>query len=299
MLRDLRKSHEWEDQLKTANDLFYMGPKKYEDALRRYTKILEILLRQLYKETLPTLPREKKAKVFEAEEDVGKEKAFEKLGLGQMIGVFSRSSLFEHVNKHFKTHVLEPKLLNDANDFRIEQTHYDDDAVRHEVDQIRQYVTTILLEFKLISKDPETEMIPRPTKTSEDLGVKQRRLENLQRIVKKLRLGLVDNPIVKDQELLEGEPGYFCDVQVEGEIVGVILASDENFVVMVKVLTAQGPEEEEPTYEILSTKVRETIEGIAPEVKQRFRILFFNETDGHGFDSAYVSWTDKEGIEFP
>lgn len=298
MLENIKKSYNWEEKLNSANDLFHLGPKKFEDAVKRYGKIFEILIGYLYKEIIPTLPYKKKKSVFETEKEVGKGKAFDKLGLGQMIRVFSRSSLFEHVNRLCKTQILDSQQLEKINAFRVEQTHYDEDIRENKVDQIREYTTTVLLQLKLIAKDPEKMIEIEGTKESDARLI---RMQGLQRILKKIRLGLIEKAFVQYRELLERGNGWIADAEIQGEIAGAYLSADETFTILVRVFELLDvPEnEDEAVYEGLSSKVRETIESIAPEAKQKLKILFFDEVNESGLaGSAHVCWDVKDGLFF-
>jgi hypothetical protein len=90
----------WEQSLRDGNDLFHFGPAKYEDAVKRYSKVLELLLRHLHDELLPTLKFKKRNDILQAELKAGQNKEFEKFTFGQVIEVFSQSGLFDYVNNY-------------------------------------------------------------------------------------------------------------------------------------------------------------------------------------------------------
>lgn len=301
ILKNIKVAHSWEKELKNANALFLLGEENLEDAVKRYGKILEVLLRALYKELSMNIPPKRKSELVLAEKTVGRGRPIIKFGLGQMIGIFREAKLFNDVNKGLNSKILDPVVLDEINAFRVDQTHYDEDILKSKVNEFRESTTHLLLELGLITRDPE-EKIGIAKKRIVDEAKREARLKRiskLQHTLKRLRLGLIEDAVVQGHEILDSTEGWYADIEVEGEILGACIGQDETLSVMVRVTKAFAPaDEEEKAYETLASEVRTRIEGIAPEIKQKMRILFFDETAGSGLASAYASWTTDEGIVF-
>ena len=282
ILRNIKESYTWESRLKSTNDLLHLGPEKFEDAVKGYGKIVEILLRHLYKEVFLTIPYRKKREVFEVEEKVSGGKPFEKLGLGQMIRIFSRSSLFDHINKLLKVRI-DPAQLNEINDLRVKLTHYDEDVKESKVDRVREYTTDILLQFKLIREDPEkvVEIKEKPTEPDALKIMK----ENLARELRKIRLEVFGRgkTIIEESYGVESGDGWYSQVEIKAEIVGIYLDEHNMLNVLVKVLQAYMPEsfyasnEEEEGYDRVRSKVKEIIRDIDPNIEQNLKVLILDE----------------------
>ena len=305
VLKNLTKSFNWESRLKSANDVFYQGEEKFSLAVKEYGKILEILLRLIYKETIMVIPQAKKSKIFEVEQKIGKGKLpTEKFGFGQLIGLFSKSSLFKTVKKLSGTDALDPKRLNEINGFRIDQTHYDEEIVRNEVDEIRKYTTDVLLRLQLITKDPDEPIEIRKERMKRELEreAKRERMEKLRRMLDRIRLGLVGKTSIdQNYEIIPdpfGSKSYH--IEVEAEIVGIYLEIDETVTALVRADWHAGDEDViEEAYEKLISEIRETVERIEPEIKQNLKILVFDETYGSDLEkAAYACWDSKEGTHF-
>lgn len=305
VVRNLTKSFNWESRLRSANDVFYQGEEKFSLAVKEYGKILEILLRLIYKETIMVIPQEKKSKIFEVEQKIGKGKLpIEKFGFGQLIGLFSKSSLFKLVKKLSGTDALDPKRLNEINGFRIDQTHYDEEIVKNEVDEIRKYTTDVLLKLQLITKDPDEPIEIRKERMKRELDreAKRERMEKLRRILDRIRLGLVGKTSIdQNYEIIPdlfGSKSYH--IEVEAEIVGIYLEIDETVTALVRASWhASDDDVIEEAYEKLISEMRETIEKIEPKIKQNLKILVFDETYGSDLEKhAYACWDSKEGMYF-
>jgi len=305
VLKNLTKSFNWESRLKSANDVFYQGEEKFSLAVKEYGKILEILLRLIYKETIMVIPQEKKSKIFEVEQKIGKGKLpTEKFGFGQLIGLFSKSSLFKTVKKLSGTDALDPKRLNEINGFRIDQTHYDEEIVRNEVDEIRTYTTDVLLRLQLITKDPDEPIEIRKERMKRELEreAKRERMEKLRRMLDRIRLGLVGKTSIdQNYEIIPdpfGSKSYH--IEVEAEIVGIYLEINETINAIVRAVWHAADEDViEEAYEKLISEILETIEKIEPEIKQNLKILVFDETYGSDLEkAAYACWDSKEGTYF-
>lgn len=303
--KNLMKSFNWESKLKSANDVFYQGEEKFSLAVKEYGKILEILLRLLYKETIMVIPQKKKSEIFQVEQKIGKgESPTEKFGFGHLIGLFSKSSLFKTVKKLSGTDGLDPKRLNEINGFRIDQTHYDEGIVRNKVDQIRRYTTDVLLKLQLITKDPDEPIEIRKERMKQELEreEKRERMEKLRRILDRIRLGLVGKTSIdQNYEIIPdpfGSKSYH--IQVEAEIVGIYLGSDETVTTLVRAdWHASDDDVIEEAYEKLISEIRETIEKTEPEIKQNLKILVFDETYGSDLEkAAYACWNSEEGTYF-
>jgi hypothetical protein len=298
ILKNIEISGNWEQSLRDANDLFHFGPAKFEDAVKRYSKILELLLRYFHKEIVPTLPSRKRADVLRAETGAGKDKPFEKFTFGQEIDVFLRSGLFEHINKLCNSPILDEKRLRQINTLRTEVTHHDSTTALAEVDDARKYVTSILLRLNLINADPEKPVeIPSEAKEPD---VKKRRIENLRNTVRAMRIGLIDKAYFDECFDMEKDYGWHAAGVIKGEIVGVHVAPDEAIEAIVNVLEFEHPDEDpSEVFEHLAIKVLETLTSVAPVTKDKLRILFFDAQNSLGTDmegSACASWSSKKGL---
>ena len=298
ILRNIKESYTWESRLKSANDLLHLGPEKFEDAVKGYGKIVEILLRLLYKEIILTIPYKKKKEVFEVEKKVSSGKPFEKLGLGQMISIFSRSSLLDHINNLLKTRI-DPKRLNEINDLRVKLTHYDEDVKENKVDQVREYTTDVLLQFKLIREDPEKVIEIKKQPTESD--ALRKIMENLARELRKIRLGVFgrDKTIIEEIYGVESGDGWYSQVEMKAEIIGIYLDEHNMFNVLVRVLQAYMPvsfyasTEEEEVYNRVRLKVREIIKDIDPNIEQNLKVLILDE---EGWSNMENSGYEFSGI---
>jgi hypothetical protein len=298
IIKSIKRSSDWEDKLKSANNLFHMGPKQFSAAVNQYGKIVEILLGSLFKEIIVViLPKEKKG-ILAIEAEVGRGKAFGDFGLGQMIRVFSKAKIFNLINETLKDRIFDVERLSNINNFRIDQTHYDEEITRNKVDDIRKDTTDILLKLGLIAKDPDATVTTQ--KVSSESEAQRQRKEMLKRLLSKIRLGLIEKEMIELNYPLDRGNGWYGDVQAKAEIIGVYLDDKETFTVVVRVLEVLIPvDEEEDAYQSMSTKVREIIESIAPETKQKLKILFFAEYDGSGLEgSAYACLDIKDSLSF-
>lgn len=301
ILKNIKATHNWEKELKNANVLFRLGEENLEDAIKRYGKILEVLLRALYKELSMNIPPKRKSELVLAEKKVGRGRPIIKFGLGQMIGIFREAKLFNDVNKGLNSKILDPVVLDEINAFRIDQTHYDEDILKSKVNEFRESTTHLLLELRLITGDPDEEIEIAKKRIADEAKREARlkRINKLQHLLERIRLGLIKNAVVQGHQILDNTEGWYADIEVEGEILGACIEKGETLSVIVRVTKAFAPvDEEEKAYETLASEVRTRIEGITPETKQKMRILFFDETDGSGLASVYASWTTDEGIVF-
>jgi hypothetical protein len=298
ILGNIRKASNWENDLVSANDLFHLGPKKFEDAVKRYGKILEVLLRLLYKEISMIVPPNQKQTMVLAENKISEgKKAIGNFGLGQLIALFSKSGLFNLTKKCSGFDTLDPAELNKINSFRIDQTHYFEDIVRSQVDEIKKYTTGVLLQFGLITRDPEK--VLEIQKEAKEPDVRQQRMEGMQHVLRKIRLELIEKEKIELNYPLDRGDGWYGDVQTKAEILGVCIGKDETFTVFVRVLEVLAPiDEEEDAYQSLGARAAEIIADIVPETKEKLRILFFDERNGSRFESACAYWTIKEGLIF-
>lgn len=296
MLENIRKASDWENKLVSANNLFHQGPSQYSAAVNQYGKIIEILLRHLFQEISVILPPKERTSFLQFEGHIGKGKPFGNFGLGQMIDFFSNVGMFALLNNFLKDDLFVPTRLNDINNFRIDQTHYDEIIEKTKVDDIRKDTTRILLRLRLIMKDPE---IVETAKVEALDGKKtqKERIEGLQRILTKIRCGLLENAMVEFWSPLDREDGWSAVVEVKAEITGAYVDKDEHFIVIVRVLELQTPlDGEEEAYQDLSSKVREIIGSIASETKGKLEIVYFAEYEEPGLKGSAHACSDQNQV---
>jgi len=108
----------------------------------KYGKIIELLLRDLFREISIILPPRERTGFLQLEMQIGKSRPFGKFGLGEMIDFFSKSEIFSLLNNFLRNTIFNSNRLNDINSYRIDQTHYDVEILKAEVDNIRKDVTS-------------------------------------------------------------------------------------------------------------------------------------------------------------
>ena len=304
MLEHTKKTADWTSKLVSANNLFHQGPSQYSAAVNQFGKIIEILLRHLFQEISIILPPKDRTDFLRFEGQVGKGRPFGNFGLGQMIDFFSKAGIFVLLNGFLKESVLVSADLNTINDFRVGQTHFDEKIERGKVDKIREDTTNILLKLGLTEKDPETIEVAK-AKVQEDKKIQNEMLEGLKRILTKIRCGLLENATVEFWSPLDRGDGWSSVVEAKAEIAGIYIDKNKLFTVIVRVLEVQTPlDEEEQAHQDLSSKVREIIVRIAPEVKEKLKILFFAEYEGQIIEgsglegSAEVCSNEKGSLTF-
>ena len=246
IIQNVKEASNWEKSLRDGNDLLHFGSAKFEDAVKRYCKILELLLRYLHKEIIPALRIKERNDILQAEFEAGQDKPFEEFTFGQEIAVFSKSSLLEFVNTNLiSANILDATKLRNLNNLRKEVTHHDESTATSDIDNAREYVTNVLLALRLIDEDPEKpRKIPRG---STELAAKKKRLANLRDVVRTIRVGLIEKAHFEVWLEMEKDYGWHAQASIKGEIIGAYLASDETFSVVINVLDCEGPEMDEPT----------------------------------------------------
>lgn len=294
MLENLKKVADWKGRLISANDLFNQGSSQYSAAVNQYGKIIDLLLRELCREMYAILPPKEKANFPQIEDQIAGGNPFGDFTLGQSIDFFSKTGLFQKLNALLGGAIFDDARLRAVNNYRVDQTHYDKKIEKLEVDNIRKDITDILLGLKLIEKDPE-EVIVAKTSDKNMKANQKEHLEDLQRMIIKIRCGLLNNSAIQFWEHIDRQDGWSGEINVEAEITGVYMDSDERIVLLVRVLELETPEGEEDTgYDIVGKRVRDIIAKIAPELKEKIRILYFVESEG-GFEGSADVISDSEG----
>lgn len=148
------------------------------------------------------------------------------------------------------------------------------------------------------SSDPDEPIEIRKEKMrrERDLESKRKRRKKLQRMLDRIRLGLAGKAsIEQNYEIIPDAFGSkYYHVEVEAEIVGIYLESDETFTALVKADWLAGDEDVmDEMYEKLVSEVREIVEKIESITTQRLNVLVFDESEWSGLTRENASWVDR------
>jgi hypothetical protein len=281
VLQSIKSPFDWRGDLISANNLFHQGKSQYEMAVTRYGKIIETVLRELYREISWVMPPKQRTEFPKIESEIGRGKPFGKFGLGDTVRFYSDSGLFAFFNNYLGFSLFDSVRLNEINQFRIDQAHYSKEIEKEKVNQIRKDVTAILLKLGLIENDPDEIIIEQtPKGTTDKLKEKEILQQSMQRLVTKLRCGLLNEPIIDFNDQIIRDDGYSADVWAKIDIVGVY-ADKEEIVIIVRVIDFNTSIMGDPTpaYEKIAENAHRTIAKIAPEVKGRLRISLFDKSN--------------------
>lgn len=287
LLAAIKGKSDWESKLISANYLFHQGSSQYESAVNKYGKIIELLLRELFREISLVLPPKEKTNFLTIESQIGHGKPFGNFGLGETISFFSQTKIFDLLNGYVKSPIFDSNRLIEMNNFRVNQTHYDVKIEKSRVDNIRKDVTCILLDLKLIASDPEKIIITKGE--AKESQTKEKKQNGMQQIVTRIRCELLDNSKIDHIEEIIRNDGWSAQVQAKMDIAGVY-AEKTDLAAIVRVLELDTPiDDPDEIYDNLNQKIQEFIGKIAPEVKGKIKVLFFEEYEEHGLEkAAYV-----------
>ena len=200
--------------------------------------------------------------------------------------------MFSFLGSFLGSNVFDLGRLNDINNFRIDQTHYDEKITRDKVDNIRKDTTNILVKLQLIEKDPEEIVVV--TKETHEPSAHQERLKDLQRLVTKIKCGLLENATFDVWDEVQKD-GWSACVQAKIEIIGSCV-DGESLAVVVRILEFDTPlDDPSNAYERLDKKVREIVGKIAPETKGKLKIYCLSEDEGPGLEGSSYVWSDENG----
>ena len=135
-----------------------MRIKDYSSAVKEAGGISEILLNDLYTELLKELSTNRKEEVLRIEKEIGGEKSVKSFTLGQLIGLFTRTKLFDDLTKYFKEKLkyFTPENLNHINELRNKCTHKGFEPTEHEANYVESLLINIIDECKGIKGEPPT-----------------------------------------------------------------------------------------------------------------------------------------------
>lgn len=142
--------NEWKAKLDEVDRL--VENEHYKQAMQEAGSVLEMMLRDLYQRTLPTLPAAEQQKVIEKVAQIGRNKAVNDFTLGQIVGLFRDTKLFEPAEKVVgrKLSHLQGANFNTFVDIRNRATHKGEEIEREEADYFAAQLRVFAKELGLL-----------------------------------------------------------------------------------------------------------------------------------------------------
>ena len=197
--------------------------KLYSSSIIINGKILERLLKQLYRQCCDGLGASEKMRVLEIEEKIGKKKPINEFTLGQLIGLFTKAGLFKAVNKqrNLKAKFFKPEMLNKINKLRNLCVHTSYETTKEEAQWVEVTTLNILRELGISRKLPKIK-----PKSFESLKFKSQE-ERIIGQVRQVLMLMAEKPEYEYQDDIEFELGLIYSIYAKVKLVGAYERENE------------------------------------------------------------------------